>query len=206
MRAVSGFERPVIQWLFIALGLLLIAVAGGAAWSARQARTTAASLQASAEGEHLERDRLEAQLARERAAREALALELERVRADADASQAPRVLPTLTLTPLTTRGSQPPSPTITAQHATQVIELRLILPSAVDKTLSRFDVTMRDWSTGALAWSRGGLTAAVVDGRRGLTMFITGDAIRAGTYELLLSGFTSAGQKRQVAAYEIAIK
>lgn len=116
------------------------------------------------------------------------------------------MLPTLTLTPLTSRGAQPPSPTVTAQHATQVIELRLILPPAADKGVSTFEVTMRDWSTGALAWARGGLTASAVDGRRGVTLFITGDAIRAGAYELLLSGAGANGQKQEVAAYEIAVK
>lgn len=205
MRPVSGFERPVVQWLFVALSFLLIVVAGSAAWTARRASVTADSLQAMDDAERIERERLEAQLARERSTREALALELERVRAGAAVEPA-RMLPTLTLTPLKTRGAQPPAASVSAQHATQVIELRLILPAGVDKTLSKFEVVMRDWSAGTVVWSRGGVTASPVDGQRAATAFITGDILRQGAYELLLGGVDGSGQKQEVAAYEIAVR
>lgn len=205
MRPVSGFERPIVQWLFVALSIVLIVLAGGAAWVARQAKTSSDTLQASNDGARIERERLDAQLARERSSREALTLELERVRAGA-AIETPRVLPTLTLTPLKARGPKPPEPSVAAQHMTQVIEVRLMLPPQAGKPPATFEVVMRDWSNGALIWSRGGLQASAVDGQRAVTAFITGDVLRPGVYELLLSGGDPAGQRTDVAAYEIAVK
>jgi hypothetical protein len=38
MRQVSGFERPFVQWLFVASGMILIAVAAGEAVALRCAR------------------------------------------------------------------------------------------------------------------------------------------------------------------------
>lgn len=203
MRPISGFERPVIQWLFVALSVVLIAAAGGAAWMARRATASSEAARAAEESGRLERQQLDAQLARERSSREALSLELTRQRESGP--EPVRVVPTLTLTPLTTRGPLPPAPTATSQHATQLIELRLILP-ATDKKFTRFDVVLRDWSTGAVVWSRGGLAATRVDRQAMVTAFTTGDVFRPGAYELLLSAVTAEGQKAEVAAYEIAFK
>ena len=204
MRPISGFERPPFQWLFAALAVVLIAVAGGAAWHARRTAAVATELRAADEGARLERQRLEAQLARERSSREALTLELARQRAGG--AEPPGVMPTLTLTPTGTRGPTPPVPTASAQHATQVIELRLVLPARAEKQFARFDVSWRDWSGGDLLWSRGGMTAAVIDRQAMVTTFLIGDVLRAGSYELLLSGVTLDGRKEEVASYELAVK
>jgi hypothetical protein len=202
VRPISGFERPLVQWLFVGLSVILIAAAGGGAWAARRASVAAdAALAAQLRGEH-ERQQLDAQLARERSSREALALELARQRESG--AEPIRVMPTLTLTPLTKRGATPPEPTVTVQHATQLIELRLILP-ATDKKYTRFEVALRDWSTGDAVWSRGALTASNIDRQAMVTTFVTGDVFRAGAYELLLSGVTD-GKKEEVASYEITFK
>ncbi len=203
MRPISGFERPVVQWVFVGLSLVLIASAGGAAWAARRANATAAALRAAEEGGRLERQHLEAQLARERSTREALSLELARQRETGGGPA--RVMPTLTLTPVGTRGHTPPQPTVTTQHATQLIELRLMLPPGADR-YARFEVVLRDWSTGDLAWSRGGLGAGTIDRQRMLSTFVTGDVFRATAYELLVSGITGNGQRREVASYEVAFR
>ena len=203
MRPISGFERPLIQWLFVALSVVLIATAGGAAWVARRANAASDSARAAEESGRLERQQLDAQLARERSSREALGLELARLRAGS--TEPTRVMPTLTLTPVAKRGATPPDATATVQHATQLLELRLVLPSA-GKPHTRFDVVLRDWSTGDLTWSRGGLTSSKIDRQLMVTAFVTGELFRSGAYELLLSGRNADGQKEEVAAYEIAFK
>jgi hypothetical protein len=203
MRSISGFERPVVQWLFAGLSVLLIAVVGGAAWVARRANAEAAAARSMEEGGRLERQHLDAQLARERSAREALTLELSRAREGI--VEPARMMPTLTLEPLRMRGATPPEPTVATQHATQVIELRLRLPP-MRAPITRFDITLRNWSSGDLVWSRGGLTSSTLDRRAMVAVFVTGDVFRPGAYELLLSGTTPEGQKADVAAYEVAFR
>src|SRR5204863_3138445 len=108
MRPVSGFGRPVVQWLFVVLGLALIAVAAAEAAALLRARTVIGELRTADLNGRIEREQLEAHIARERAAREALSLELARRRgAGAAVTQ-----PTLTLSPLRKRGAQPPEPTV----------------------------------------------------------------------------------------------
>jgi hypothetical protein len=203
MRPISGFDRPGLQWLFVALSVLLIAVAGGAAWVARQANAAAETARSAEEGSRLERQHLDAQLARERSSREALTLELSRAREGT--SEPVRVMPTLTLEPVTTRGASPPAATVATQHATQLIELRLVLPAAA-KPHTRFEAVLRDWTTGRLVWSRGGLAASTVDRQSMLATFVTGDLFRPGAYELLVSGVGTEGQKTEVASYEVAFR
>ena len=203
MRPISGFERPVLQWLFVALSVILIAVAARAAWVARRAIADAAFARSTEAGGRLERQRLDAQLARERSAREALTLDLARTR-DGNAESA-RLMPTLTLEPLTTRGASPPEPTVSTQHATQVIELRLVLPAAA-RPHTRFEVVLREWTTGRLVWSRGGLSPSTVGRQSMLATFVTGDLFRPGAYEVLVSGVGSDGQTTGIASYDVAFK
>ncbi len=203
MRPVSGFERPIVQWLFVALGLLLIVVAGGAAWTARRANGEMAAARAAEEGLRLERNNLESQLARERSTREALTLELARAREDSTVPA--RVMPTLTLKPLAARGASPPEPTVSTQHATQIIELRLVLPAGA-RPYTRFEAVMREWTSGRLVWARGGLTPSTIDRQPMLTAFVTGDLFRAGPYEVRLSAIAADGDLATIASYEVAFK
>ncbi len=203
MRPISGFERPVFQWVFVALSVILIGVAGGAAWVARRANANMAGARAAEDGMRLDRQNLEAQLAHERSAREALTLELARAREDS--SQPARVMPTLTLTPLSARGAAPPEPTVSTQHATQIIELRLVLPPAA-KAHTRFEAVLREWTSGNLVWARGGLTPSTIDRQSMLATFVTGDLFKTGPYEVLVSGVGTNGQKTEVASYEVAFR
>jgi hypothetical protein len=203
MRPISGFERPLIQWLFVALSIVLIATVGGAAWVARRANAAAALARAAEQNGRFERQQLDAQLARERSSREALSLELTRQRESG--AEPTGVMPTLTLTPLTVRGATPPEPSVTAQHATQVIELRLVLPSSA-RRYTAFDIALRDWSTGHVVWSRGGLIATTIDRQSMVTTYVTGELFRPGAHELLLSAQTPQGKREEVASYEITFK
>jgi hypothetical protein len=203
MRPISGFERPLIQWLFVLLSLCLMVAAGGAAWLARRANAAADLARSAEEGARFEGQQLDAQLARERSSREALSLELTRQREGV--ADPIRVLPTLTLTPVTARGATPPEPSVTTQHATQVIELRLVLPSS-GKRYRGFDIALRDWSSGQGVWSRGGLIATTIDRQSMVATYVTGELFRRGAYELLVSGQTPEGKKEEVASYEISFK
>lgn len=200
MRPVSGFNRPAVQWMFVLLAVVLISAAAGEAVGLRRARREIETLHTANLDGRVRQEQLESHLAREQATREALTLELARVRAGA--SIAP-VQPTLTLTPLTTRGAQPPSPTVAPPSALEVIELRLVLPAAAaDK--GKYSVAIRTWSTGETVWSRGGLSPRTAGGRHMVAALVTGDVFAAGAYEVVVSrvsGDAGAG----VASYEVAI-
>lgn len=201
MRQVSGFERPVVQWLFVASSVVLIGVAASEAVALRRARTQIDSLRAADLNARIEQERLQAQVAREQAARESLTLQMARQRG----TGAPVVQPTLTLSPLTRRGAQPPEPTVVKPAENQVIQLRLLLPTSARSDVPRYRIAVRLWSGGDAVWSRGGLTMSTVDRQRMVTAFISGDVLSPGAYEVAL--MTDAADKSaDVAAYEVGVR
>jgi hypothetical protein len=201
MRPVSGFERPGLQWLFIALGIVLVAVAAGEGTALLRARTQIATLRAADLNARSEIDKLSVQVAREQAARESFALQLARQRGAGPAV----TQPTLTLSPLIKRGAQPPDPTVAKPADHQSIQLRLVLPRQAESQDARYAVLIRTWSGGDTVWSRNGLAATTVDNRRMVTAFVTGDVFAAGAYEILLTRIVSGGSPGDVASYEVAI-
>lgn len=203
MRPVSGFERPLVQWLFVALGLALIAIAGGEALVLRRAHARIESMRAADLNARLEREQLAIRLAHEQSAREALGLELGRVRGGAAASAAQ---PTLTLSPLTRRGVQPPEPTVAQPAAAEPIQLRLELPRAGGARGAAYTIVMRAWSGGETVWTRSGLAASRVDGIAMVTAFVTGDVLAPGAYELALTSSAGAEKNAEVASYEVAVR
>jgi hypothetical protein len=148
----------------------------------------------------VERDRLEERLARERSTREALTLELGRLRG-APSAGAVTSPPTLTLEPLGIRGSAPPPPTMTAPPPAQVVELRLVLPARAGATLAPYDVTVRDWVTGHVRLTRGGLATTALDRGRAVTAFVPGDVFGAGSHEVILRS-----RESEIASYEITVR
>jgi hypothetical protein len=202
MRPVSGLERPALQWLFIALGIVLMLVAAGEGVALRRARTDMATMRAADLNARIELDRLSAQAARDQAARESFALQLGRQRG----TGVPAVPPTLTLSPLTKRGAQPPDPTVAKPGDHQSIQLRLLLVARTEPADARYAIAIRTWSGGDSVWSRGGLTATTVDNKRMVTAFITGDVFAPGAYEILLTRVVVGGSPVDVASYELAIR
>jgi hypothetical protein len=202
MRPVSGFERPGLQWLFVALGVVLVVVAAAEAAGLRRARGQMDALRAADLSARIERQQLQARVAREQSAREALSLDVGRLRA----SQPGVSQPTLTLSPLLKRGARPPEATVERPADNQSIQLRLVLPPGRPPHASSYTVAVRTWSGGDTIWSRGGLSVSTVDSRPMVTAFVTGDVFAPGAYEIALSG-TSAGNKTEdIAAYEIAVR
>jgi hypothetical protein len=201
MRPVSGFERPGLQWLFIAFAIVLIAVAATEAVALRRARSEVSALRAADLNARVELDQVRGQAARERAAREAFALELTRERRGGAAAE-----PTLTLSPLKKRGAQPPDATVGKPADEQSIQMRLLLPRGNEPAGARYTIVIRTWSGGDMVWSRNGLSMTTIDNTRMVATLITGDVFAPGAYEVALTRAASAEKATDVAAYEVAVR
>jgi hypothetical protein len=201
MRAVRGFERPILQWIFVALGAALVVAAGGEAVALRRARSTIELLRAADLNARIERQQIEARLAREQSARESFALEVARMRGHATSPSEP----TLTLSPIRVRRATPPDPTVRAPAPAQPIQLRLLLPKGRADAARRYAVALRSWSGGRVVWLRSDLSATTVDGQPAVTTRLTGDALTPGAYEIALTDVTADRQPADVAFYEITI-
>jgi hypothetical protein len=203
MRPVSGFDRPGLQWLFVALGAVLVIVAVIEAVGLRRLRHEIATLRASDLSGRIEREALQAKGAREQSAREALSLEVARLRGGTRAGVSG---PTLTLSPLIKRGPSPPEPTVEPLSESQPIQLRLLLPRGQAASAATYVVVVRTWSGGETIWSRGAVRASTVEGRPMVTAFITGDVFAPGAYEVALVKRAPDGKESEVAAYEVAVR
>jgi hypothetical protein len=187
--------------VLVALSILLVALAAWGAIGLRRAsreidRIKAADLEA-----RVEREQIERRLAREQSTRESLALELARHRTRAAEGSAP---PTLTLWPLRTRGATPPEATVAPPSATQVVDVRLVLPRGADRRHTQFHAAMRSWSGGDTIWMRGRLTASSIEGRPTVVARVPGDVFQPGAYEVALTA-GSAGAGADVASYEVTV-
>ena len=201
MRPVSGLDRPAVQWFFVIIAIVLIAVALLEAAALRRARGEIASARTSELNARLELSTLQSTSARERSAREALSLEVARLRRGGREGSG---VPTLTLSPLTRRGSNPPDSTVDAPGKDAMIELRLVLPVRAVRTGS-YTIAVRAWTGGETIWSRGGLRATSIEGRATVSALITGDVFAPGAYEVVLTTAID-GKAGDVAAYEVATR
>ena len=203
MRPISGFDRPALQYLFVVIASALIAVSAWGAVSVRRARGEIARLHTEDLNSHVEREHLEARLARERSARESLALQAARAKDEPGKGAAD--VPTLTLAPLTRRGPAPPPPTVAPPSPVQVIALRLVLPRGADPRPSAYQIAIRSWSGGQTIWSRGALSAIELEGRRVVQAHVTGEVFAPGSYEALLTIAAADGTQTAVASYEVTV-
>ena len=201
MRAIRGFDRPALQWTFVAIAIILIALAASLAVAVRRLSGTVRELRAAQLQDRVDRERLQGQLAREQSTREALTLELGRVRAGLAGGDAHRDAPTLTLQPLHRREAAPPAPTMDAPPPARTIELRLVLPRHADPKLAPFDLSVRDWVTGQARLARGGLKASPLGGGHAVTAYVPGDVFASGSHEVILR----SGQS-EIATYEITVR
>lgn len=200
MRPVKGFERPLLQWTFIGLSVVLIAIVAVQAVALQREKGRREALQTA----DLDRQELEMRLARERSAREALSLEVARLRSKSGIERGP--LPTLTLTPIAKAPATPPEPSVDRPAPDQLIALRLVLPPAADSA-GRFSVSLRSWSGGPVLWTRGNLPAAEAGGERMVIAPISGDVFAPDAYEVTLSAESAAGQPlKPIANYQLAVR
>jgi hypothetical protein len=200
MHPVKGFERPILQWMFVALGAVLVVVAAGEAVALRRAHASVEALRAADLNARVERRQLEMRLAHEQAARESFALEAAR-----QGSRQPSGEPTLTLSAITLRRSTPPAVSVQAPAPELSIVLRLLLPNRPDDSARRYAVALRGWSGGGALWSRSDLRASTVDGKAAVTTRMTGDTLPPGAYEFALTDVTTDGAPADVAFYEISV-
>jgi hypothetical protein len=203
MRPVRGFERPWMQWGFVVLGLVLVGVAAAEAMALRRLRGEIAQARASEMSAQTAREETQIKLTQERAARQALSFDVERLRGGA--REGPGV-PMLTLSPVTKHGAGPPEPTVDAIPDAESIQLRLLLPAASTAAATRYSVSVRSWSGGETVWSRNGLRASTVDAHPMVTAFVTGDVFAPGAYEVALTATTADGMRAETASYEVAIR
>lgn len=201
MRAVRGFDRPAIQWLFVALACGLVVAGALATLALWRTRGELAALHAERLQARTAVQTLEARVAREAAARESLALELARLRGSAAAVAAP---PTLTMLPADTRAAVPPPAAVDAPGAAVAIELRLMLPTGSPMSPGPYHITLRHWSTGEVLWTRADIPPGRVNGRPAAVALITGDLLRPGSYEFLLR--TAAVTGAEIASYELSVR
>lgn len=204
MRPVKGFERPLLQWTFIGLSVVLIAIAAVQAVALQREKGRREALQTADLDGRLDRQELEMRLARERSAREALSLEVARLRSKSGIERGP--LPTLTLTPIAAASATPPDPSVDRPAPDQLVALRLVLPSTADSA-GRFSVSLRSWSGGPVLWTRGNLPAAEAGGERMVIAPVSGDVFAPDAYEVTLSAESAAGQpQKPIANYQLAVR
>jgi hypothetical protein len=201
MRPITGFERPLLQYVFVALAAVLIGTSVWGAVSVRRAAGEIERLRADDLNGRVERQQLERRAAREQSARESLSLQLARVQAGSAAGSNP---PTLTLLPLTTRGAAPPPPTVMPPGPAQIIALRLVLPRGRSSRAATYQISVRSWTGGQTIWLRSGLPSSKADGREIVQANITGDVFAPGAYEVLLTG-RGDGAQQDVASYEVSV-
>ena len=204
MRPVPGLERPLLQWLLVGASVLLAFVVAAETLSLQRVKARTEALHAAGLNERLEREELAMRFTREQAAREALSLEVARLRGAAPAGGA-GAPPTLTLSPRVKAAATPPEPTLDQPDPNQPIALRLVLTGAVDARRT-YAVTLRGWSGGPMLWMRGGLAPATIEGRPMILTNITGDLLRSGAYEVGLAAQDGESGSPSVAAYEIAVR
>lgn len=206
MRAVKGLDRPAVQWMVIAASVLLAALLAAATLSVRDRTTRIEDLLESHGACRSDLEVLEAQLSKERAAREAFSLELARVRAQQGSGDAAsQDTPTLTLVPPAERGPVPPDARAAAPARAQAIQLRLVLPADVVVDEGGFRIAARDWATGRALWSTVRGTTGTVDGRRALIAHVTGEMLGPGSYELTVTAGASADTPEPIAVYEVTV-
>lgn len=208
MRPVNGLDRPLVQWLLLAGCLGLTALLASQTRSMQSANRQIDELVAAEREATDGLQSLEAELARERAAREALSLEIGRLRARLpEAATAAGEPATLTLAPPVSRAATVPEPTVEAPDRAQIIELRLLMPDTAGDALGDFTIAARDWSTGHVRWSRADVPLVVLDGRKAVVLYVSGEMFPPGAYEVMVTPTSSGTEAPEpVASFEVAVR
>lgn len=190
--------------MVVAACVLLVAMLVSTTVSVRRTTAQAGELLESQRACRSEQDALHAQLAKERAAREAFSLELARVRAQQETGEnTSEETPTLTLVPPKERGPVPPVESLSAPERAQTVQVRLLLPAKMAVKNGEFQIAARDWSTGRALWSTAAATTATVDGRRAVIAHVTGEMLGKGSYELTVTHPEMPTEA--IAVYEVTV-
>ena len=207
---MRGFERPRVQWMVIGLCAVLTIMLMAATVRMRALQDLLRKADQVIGVNDKQRQTLERDLARERSAREALALELARVRSGSASTVGGRpgagTPSTLTLDPLVKRSGSPPEKNIDAPTPDTIVEFRLLLPDKARTDLKELQITARDWSTGTVRWTIATVRLGSAVGRRAALAYVTGEMLAPGAYEFVLAPVGEGGpQPDSVAAYELGV-
>ena len=177
MRQVSGFERAGVQWMFVALGIVLVVVAAGEAVALRRSRVA----DRESAGRRVECAGRAGSVADRGVARAGRArVVFARTRAgawsrpsshaaDADTFAADETWRTASGSDGRQAGGQPDDST-----STRLASDRETPPAP------RYTIVLRTWTEGETIWSRGGLSISTVENTRMVTTLISGDVFAAG--------------------------
>ena len=195
MRPISGLDRPLIQWIFALCGIALIAACAATGVALVRMRRSVEEARRDAMQARIDREQVEASLARERSTREAVMLQLGKERSAA----APASTPTLTLSPVLKKSPRGPEIAV-PQTSAPVVDLRLLLPKGAPA--GPFTVTARSWNTGEIEWVRAALPAGAADKKPAVVLAITSDVLVPGQHEFVL---TAGSPPVNVTTYEVAV-
>jgi hypothetical protein len=183
---VPGGDRPVVQWMLIAAGIVIVVLAALLIQRQRQDRATIGALQAAVRDLTGQHEELERQLARERAAREAFQIGLGRERT-INAPVAVALQPGLDRSGSLTQLRIPKDlPRIT-----------LVLPLAA--SYDRYRAALRDFTSGDELWSHARLRPEA--GSKRLDLVLPAEVLVSGRYELVLSGIDRDGTPGEAAVF-----
>lgn len=192
LRGVPGGERPLVQWLMVALAVAIVGLALFLLQRDRAARETLRALQDELRAADDREMKLERQLARERSAREAFEIGLGRERA-ANAPQG------IALEAGLDRSGRPKQEVLLPADVARV---QFVLPLKGPR-LARYRAALRTFSEGDELWVHAALRADV-DPKR-LFVAVPIDVLAPGAYELALTGFTEKGERRDVEAFTFEV-
>jgi hypothetical protein len=192
LRGVPGGDRPLVQWLMVALAVAIVVLAARVVLRERDARETIRRLEEELRAAAAREEQLERSLARERAAREAFEIGLGRERA----SNAPPGIPL--------EGGLDPSgrPKQQIRLPDEATRVRFVLPLKGPR-LARYRAGLRTFSGGEELWSHAVLRADADPMR--LFVTVPYELLAPGAYELMVVGFTDRGERKDVDAYTFEI-
>jgi hypothetical protein len=190
---VRGLERPLLQWGVLLLCVVLIALGAWSIVRVRALRSQIGTLGAAARVAERRTEELDRELARERAAREAFALGLQRERAANEKEQA--AVAAFTLTPgLPSSGV--PDQRLVLPPGIAAAQIELVTPRRAPQT---YRVGVRPFSGGEELWSHARLRPRTRDSP--LLVIVPSEVLAPGRYELTLSVTDAAGRRQEAGTY-----
>lgn len=188
LRGVPGLERPLSQWTLVLLAIAIVVLAGLVVRRDRGMRSAIEALAQQRDSARTQADKLEASLARERAAREAFEISLGRERK----TNAPA---TLALQPGLDPGGRPTQQLRIPRDATRV---QLALPIK-GRRFARYRVAVRPFTGGAELWIHAALQSDSTATR--VIVTVPMEVIASGAYELRLDGMDEKGAAQWIASF-----
>lgn len=197
LRHVPGLERPAFQWALLFLCLVLCALGAWSAIRIRVLRSQLGTLQAALLVAERRQDDLERQLARERAAREALAIGLERERAASERGKP--IVPAFTLTPGLSRSGVPEQKLSVSSDA-MAVRLELVTELRPGRT---YRVGVVPFSGGEELWSHARVRPRTA--RAPVVVIIPAEILVPGWYALALTTADASGRREEAGTYAFEV-